>query len=153
MRGNVRRLLVVAVAAALIAPAAADAKSPPQGLACGAPGCTAIADRDAVYSLMDAQWQPFTLLAAPRPAPYFLVVLYAPDPLGFSWTFAYVPSRHAVKIWLHNGAGPSWRRTSPALRAPLEAAVRGLTPYRAPRSWARVHAVRPPSAPSGRLVH
>src|SRR5919204_4324531 len=108
---NMRRLLVVVVAAALVAAAPAGAKSPPQGLACGAAGCTAIADRDAVYALTDAQWQPFTLLAAPRPAPYFLVVLYAPDPLGFSWTVAYVPSRHAVKIWLHNGAGPSWRRT------------------------------------------
>jgi hypothetical protein len=93
-----------------------------------------------VWSLLAWQYDgPFSLRAAPRPAPFYAIRVH--DPAGVDRTLLYVPRRHAVRLWqsrvppYRRGNPPYWRTLPAAVEGMFVRVVRGLAPRRAPSAW------------------
>jgi hypothetical protein len=119
---------------------AAQAKGPNLARICGASGCSAIRGELTVSALLAWTGTGFTLLDAPRPAPYYRFSLY--DRGQPAWQLVYVPARHRIRIGqldvypYGSTLGPYWRSVTAEGRRALARATRGLSPFPAPRAWA-----------------
>jgi hypothetical protein len=79
--------------------------------------------------------EPFNLLDAPRPAPFYRIAFGRSYGPGFPQRYLYVPSRDRIRV---DGAGLSyWRSVPRGARGALERMTHGLRPYPAPRRWSR----------------
>jgi hypothetical protein len=123
-----KRLLLVAVAVLLFAPAA-QAKGPVQ--VCGATGCADFATETAVPAeLFDGSAS--ATLPAVGPAPYYTIRFQ-----DFQGSVAYwVPSASALRLL--SGGSPRWVAASPGLASALTSATHGLAPL-APPTHPRVY--------------
>jgi hypothetical protein len=82
----------------------------------------------------------FSTTNAPKPAPYYRIVIKGHREGFISRTIIWVPSR---KLWFDKQyvtppiAG-YWRTDQPSLRSKLKAFVRNLKPHPAPAKWSTV---------------
>jgi hypothetical protein len=141
------RLRVLAVLAAVIAAAAtsvANAKGPAEGRLCGSSGCVQLRGYEPVRPFLSWWDEPFAERRAPRPAPFFRVVLHQAGPdarEAVTWTLVYVPSRNAMRITQSRvppyraGVGPYWRPIPVTARVALRRATAGARPYPASVAW------------------
>lgn len=125
-------LLAVALAGS------AGAKGPFEGRLYGSSGCVAL--RGYAATAPFTSWWPrrFAQRPAPRPAPFFRIVLRQSIPDGgepVTWTLLYVPQRGAMRIVQSRvppyaaGVGPYWRTVPASARAALARATEGTTPF------------------------
>ena len=138
------RVLLALVTLAVIVPATAPAKGPASGRLCGESSCVNLQGWDAMRPFTGWWDTPFTERAAPRPAPFFrLVVKQASPDAGrkITWTLLYVPARNAMQITqsrvppYSTGIGPFWRTIPITARAGLRRATVALRPYPTSSSW------------------
>jgi hypothetical protein len=133
-------LAAVAAVAALIA-SAALAKGPDEGRLCGRSGCVALEGYEAAEPFVSWWNIPFTQRPAPKPAPFFRIILrqFEPDPI--TWTLLYVPRRKAMRITqtrvppYQAGVGPYWRTVPAAARARLVTTTYRIKPYPPSLDW------------------
>ena len=141
---TLQRTLLAVATLVVIVPASAQAKGPASGRLCGESGCVTLQGWDTIRPFT-AWWDtPFTERAAPRPAPFFrLVVTQASPHVGrkITWTLLYVPARNAMRISQSRvppysaGMGPFWRTIPITARAGLRRATAALTPFRPSSHW------------------
>jgi hypothetical protein len=135
------RALGAAVLIALCTAGIAQAKGPDLARACGASGCHTVRGAPRVYELIEWTYGMFTVADAPRPAPFYRIVLR--DRGRVSWTLLYVPSKRLVRVWqpainslyAPGGGSPYWRPVNAKGAAVLGRTLAGLKPFSAPRTW------------------
>ena len=140
---RVTTLLAGSVLAVALAGSAA-AKGPFESRLCGSSGCVTLRGYAAAAPFMSWWSRPFAQRPAPRPAPFFRIVLRQDAPDGqvpITWTLLYVPKRDAMRIAQNRvppyaaGVGPYWRTVPGTAVAALERATEGITPYPASPVW------------------
>ena len=145
------RLPVLGLVALVLALAvSAGAKGPMPVRICGASGC-AVLPESARWALSNGLGSPFTLLAGPKPTPFYVVRLRRFDsrgPVPRPWVLA----RGAIRI-AEPGTRPYWRSLPAPTTAVLRRVAAGIAPYPASPGWSTTpapaaHALSgsPPSA-------
>lgn len=138
-----RRLLFAVVALVVAAVPAARAKGPAFGQLCGSSGCSAL-DASGLEPFSSWWFEPFAERPAPKPAPFFRVVVRQSAPDGLTpvtWTLLYAPQRNAMRIRqsrvppYSTGIGPYWRTVPTSARPALARATAAVKPFAASRSW------------------
>jgi len=134
------RVGFLAVLVAALVPAA-QAKGPGSGQLCGESGCSSLQG----YEQLELFWswwsEPFSQRRAPRPAPFFRLVVRQAAPAPITWTLVYAPRRNAMRISqsrvppYSTGIGPYWRTIPASVRAGLLRVTRELTPFPAAPNW------------------
>jgi hypothetical protein len=138
---RVVRVVALLAAVAAVAAAPSAAKGPNLARVCGSSGCVSIHGESAVQPLMSWWWTPFARRGAPAPAAYYSIRIH--DPAGINWVLLYVPARRAMRIWqsrvppYNESIGPYWRTIPRSAGRGLEAVVRPVRPFAAPRKWGR----------------
>lgn len=137
------RLVVTGLALGVALTAAALAKGPPEGRACGRSGCKVLT-REQLHAVTGWWSEPFSQRRQPRAAPFFRTVVEYQAPDGrepIRWTLLYVPAHDAMRVAQSRvppyatGIGPYWRTVPESARAGLARTVAGLTPYLPSQSW------------------
>jgi hypothetical protein len=135
----VKRCAIAVAGMALLFAGASPAKGPDLARVCGASGCSSIRGDIHVYALLEWTGTGFSLLAAPRPAPYYRFSLFDRGrPVS---QLLYVPSQRRIRIWelsvypYGSSTGPYWRNVTRAGASVLGKATRGLRPFAAPQAW------------------
>jgi hypothetical protein len=144
----VKRLTALAMLVALAAAAtvsAAPMKGWPSGKVCGR---TCFAVRGATAGAFVWWWDdysmPYKIVAAPRPARFYVVTLRYSSPVAASEQMLYVPSRHVARIYKSRTqygpqpVGPYWRTVPGKVEPELRRIVGGVAPLRPPHAWPRV---------------
>lgn len=129
---------------AVVLTGSAGAKGPFEGRLCGSSGCVTLRGYAATAPFTSWWSRPSAQRPAPRPAPFFRIVLRQGVPDGeepVTWTLLYVPQRAAMRIVQSRvppyaaGAGPYWRTVPGTARAALQRATRNVAPFAASPSW------------------
>jgi hypothetical protein len=116
----------------LVVASAAGAKGPMPTRICGSSGCVPLAE-PAAAALAEGLGSPFTLLAPPRPAPFYVIRLRRfddNDPVPRPWIFA----RGAIRI-AQPGERPYWRTLPAGATTALNKLATRLAPYPASSGW------------------
>jgi hypothetical protein len=133
------RALILALATAVVVTGSAGAKGPDLASICGASRCVALHGDIKVWSLLEWSFTPFSVLDAPKPAPYYSITIR-------DWgKLLYVPSRSSIRIWQgphalgnfpqDSSSAPYWRTLPQSTRPLFAKLVRGLEPRSAPKRW------------------
>jgi hypothetical protein len=137
----VSKLLLVAIAAALVAAGTAAAKAPITGEVCGKSGCQVLRDPGTLYQALRFEGA-FSLVEAPRAQPFYRFTFESDD--GFRWEVLWAPdagllraddSKSTDRIYGKPKAALYWRTLPLSAGAALRAAAHGIDAYPAQARW------------------
>src|SRR5919204_2632167 len=129
---GMRKLLLLAAAAALVAPASALAKEVTKLEVCGASGCNSTTDR-AVLERIGEGSNGESTIAAPDLQPYYrLVYTVQAEPETFQFTNFYIPGAKATRGVDQRGY-THFYPVSPEFADSIESLARGLEPFPKPQ--------------------
>jgi hypothetical protein len=136
---TVKRVLLLVTLAAVVSAASPDAQAATvHARLCGAKKCEALSASLAKY--LGRRNGSFAPAKAPKPAPYYRIVVKEHGEGFVNRTIIWVPSR---KLWydkqyLSPPLAGYWRTDDVKLRPKLERLAHSFKPFPAPKHWSRV---------------